>query len=252
MSLAKITLYGMARWMQESQDDLFANMTLPTGWDKDLLVDTIMLHGAEFEVLYAEPQFMKNAIGIWSDKWYFTLDRWLKALSIEYNPLENYDRMEDYSDVGTKGRTDSRNKNETGNRVDSQNLRSTSNTVDSSANGTKHGSETEHQVSAYNSGTYQPSGKDKVTNDNTDSTMNSSTLNANRSGTASTSADSRHDVETGSETEHNLNSHHGRLHGNIGVTTSQQMLESELDIARFNMYEEAANLFLTELVIYTY
>ena len=68
MSLAKITLYGMARWMQESEDDLFANMTLPTGWDKDLLVDTIMLHGAEFEVLYAEPQFMKNAIGIWSDK----------------------------------------------------------------------------------------------------------------------------------------------------------------------------------------
>lgn len=252
MSLAKITLYGMARWMEESEDDLFANMTLPTGWDKDLLVDTIMLHGAEFEVLYAEPQFMKNAIGIWSDKWYFTLERWIKALSIEYNPLENYDRMEDYSDVATKGRKDSRDKNETGNRVDSQNLRSTSNTVDSSANVTKHGSENTHEVSAYNSSDYQPSGKDILKNDDTDSNMNSSTLNANRSGTASTSADSRHDTENGSETEHNLNSHHGRLHGNIGTVSSQNMLTQELDVARFNMYEEAANLFLTELVIYTY
>ena len=49
-----------------------------------------------------------------------------------------------------------------------------------------------------------------------------------------------------------LSGHTGRIHGNIGVTTSQQMLQSELDIARFNIYEEITDLFLKELTIYTY
>lgn len=44
----------------------------------------------------------------------------------------------------------------------------------------------------------------------------------------------------------------GRLHGNIGVTTSQQMLESELSIAQWNIYEHITDLFLQEFVIPLY
>ena len=44
----------------------------------------------------------------------------------------------------------------------------------------------------------------------------------------------------------------GRIHGNIGVTTSQQMLQAELDIAQWNLYEHITDLFLSEFVIPIY
>ena len=58
--------------------------------------------------------------------------------------------------------------------------------------------------------------------------------------------------ESGNEINSNNNVRTGRAHGNIGVTTSQQMLESEIEIARFNLYDEISNLFLSEFCIYTY
>ena len=51
----------------------------------------------------------------------------------------------------------------------------------------------------------------------------------------------------------NTRSHQLHAYGNIGVTTSQQMLESELEIRpKLNIYEIIANFFFTEFVIYTY
>lgn len=52
----------------------------------------------------------------------------------------------------------------------------------------------------------------------------------------------------------NLNMHHeGRVHGNIGVTTSQQMLESEMVLRlKWNLYDQITDLFLTEFVLPIY
>ena len=41
-------------------------------------------------------------------------------------------------------------------------------------------------------------------------------------------------------------------HGNIGVTTSQQMLESELNLGYWNIYEKITDIFLTEFVLPIY
>ena len=60
-----------------------------------------------------------------------------------------------------------------------------------------------------------------------------------------------HEVNTEGEKD-TIDKHTGRIHGNIGVTTSQQMLQSELDIARFNIIQEITNLFMTELCICVY
>ena len=46
--------------------------------------------------------------------------------------------------------------------------------------------------------------------------------------------------------------HSGRVHGNIGVTTSQQMLQSELDLARFNLVQEITDLFVLEFCVMVY
>ena len=85
MSSAKITLFSFARWMKENNNDLFSGLSVPSGIDKDVLVDNILLRGGEFEVVYSDPNFMQYAIGSWSRKWYRTMQKWIEALSIDYN-----------------------------------------------------------------------------------------------------------------------------------------------------------------------
>lgn len=64
------------------------------------------------------------------------------------------------------------------------------------------------------------------------------------------SSDSTADSRTDLSADHaNKEVRKGRAYGNIGVTTSQQMLQSELDIATFNLYEHITDIFLNEFVI---
>lgn len=264
MSLAKITLYGMFQWMQNSEDDLFSQLDLPDGMEASDLINAIMMHGSEFEVLYANPQYMQSMIGIWSNKWYHTFERWIKALDIDYDPLENYDRREEWTDAGSKNRSGSGT--DTGFRTNAENrhnsTQSAENTNSQSANSTysksEHDSTNEHTVSAYDSSTYQPESKDELKDDDTTTNGRSATSSIGKKTNTDDVIENRSEAETDSrnrsdqEQEATAAAHSGRIHGNIGVTTSQQMLEAELNIAKFNLYEEAANLFLTELTIYTY
>lgn len=217
MSSAKITLSSFYTWFNTAspQDDLFKNLELPEGIDKDTLVGNILMTGGEFEVAYADPYFMQNLIGIWSKKWYRTFTKWVDALSIEYNPLENYDRMEEWED-DAKGTL---NNTRTHNNQDKRTL-NTSNT-------------TTEEVSAYDSSSYQPS--KKVTSGDT------GTDTVDYSGTIKDDGGSSNNAK-----------HKGRIHGNIGVTTSMELLEAELKISKWNLYEHITDLFLKEFVIGIY
>ena len=103
MASAKMTLIGMYNY----DNTLFANLTMPEGIEKDNVINCLLLQGGEFEVLYARPEFMKYAIGVWSMKWERTFSEWLKGTSAEFNPIFNYDRFEEYEDVhkGTHSQT---------------------------------------------------------------------------------------------------------------------------------------------------
>ena len=57
---------------------------------------------------------------------------------------------------------------------------------------------------------------------------------------------------TGNTSFANEYKHDSHIHGNIGVTTSQQMLESELKIAEWNMYDHMADLFIQEFTVPVY
>ena len=193
--------------MQNAGYDLFEGLTLPEGLVKKTLTDNILLEGGEFEVVYSDPWALKNFISIWADREQATFKRWVDALAIEYEPLENYDRHEDWTDT-----------------LDSDGTNSTTGTNDTSTSGT-----VTTDVSAYDSNGYQP--KDKVTSSETidnDTTENStSTLD-------------------------NEGVHTGHIHGNIGVTTSQQMLEAELDLGYWNIYSRITDMFLKEFCIMIY
>ena len=156
LSSAKVTLIGMNSFLQNAGYDLFEGLTLPEGLVKKTLTDNILLQGGEFEVLYSDPWALKNFISIWADREQATFKRWVDALAIEYAPLENYDRHEDWTDT-----------------LDSDGTSRTTGTNDTSTSGT-----VTTDVSAYDSTGYQP--KEKVTTsetvDNDTTENNTSTL----------------------------------------------------------------------------
>ena len=207
MASSKITLIGMNRF----DTSLWDGLILPAGVDKDTLVDTIILRGGEFEVLFPDVDFMKLAIGTVSRKWNRTFTKWVDALNLECNPIDNYDRYEEYTDVrsGTA-------------RIDG----STHDTTTSSGH-----IENEGKVSAYDSVEYTPHDKNE-----------SNSTNGASSDTTTSSTNKNDETVT----------HKAHLRGNIGITTSQQMIQSELDISMWNLYEHVADTILSEIVIPVY
>lgn len=218
MAQAKITLIGIENYLNPERS-VFDNMILPEGIDKDILIGSIILRCQEFELLYSEPDFLTAAINVWSRKNYHTFEKWVKALNIEYDPLYNYDRTEEFEDE----HTGSFNSSGQGNNTLTNNLKDT--TDDTLI----------HSEKAYNDLDFVSTTRDK------------SDGSITRTGTASNALSNSNN---GSDTY--KNTHKARLFGNIGVTTSQQMLQSELDIARWNLYEHIADLFCDEFCLMIY
>lgn len=295
MSTAKITLFTFAQWKKANGGDLFSNLSLPTGIDRDTLIDNILLRGGEFEVVYSDPDFMEYAIGPWSRKWYRTMQKWIDVLSMEYNPLENYDRVEQWQDT-----TDKDTQYTAG--IDTENTRTHDNTdtrthadTDTQTNNNKDLRTLDHvdattidsrvhdnideddsrevKVSAFDSSDYQPSQYEDSTHDgdNTraEDTENiqthAGTITDDHTGTITdahtgTITDAHEGTitdeynesrgETGAENTDFM--HTGHIHGNIGVKTTQSMVLEELDLAKWNVYEQITDLFLIEFVIPIY
>ena len=243
MSSAKITTVGFYQYMNAYNNDLFGLLNLPPGIDKDTLVNNILLRGGEFEVVYSNPDFYKSAIGLWSNKHYRTFEKWINALNIDYNPLENYDRMEEWSDSGSRTNTGT---------VSDSGIRKNTGTQSTESSGKDNfkgsgNSTSSDEISAYNSNSFQNDKK------NTTNSSNSSETNTTANNTRTDNlSESNSNTRTDNLSEKTNSNRIGRAHGNIGVTTSQQMLQSELDIAKWNIYEKITDLFLSEFCIMVY
>lgn len=218
MSQVKITLIGIENYLNPERS-VFDSMILPDGIEKDVLIGSIILKCQEFELLYSDPDFLIQAINVWSRKNYRTFDKWVKALDIKYDPLYNYDRTEEFQDDHTGSFSSSGSGSNT----------LTNNLTDTTADTLT------HSEKAYNDTNY------------VGTTQDQSNGSITRTGTASNALANSNQ---GSDTYKNI--HKARLYGNIGVTTSQQMLESELNIARWNLYEHIADLFCNEFCIMVY
>lgn len=201
---SRLTLIGLVKY----DDSLFDKLRLPDGVDKTAFTNTLLLDYGMLGVIYPDFYFMRDtAIPAWCDKWQESLRQTWNALNADYNPIENYDRQEHWTDSPDITRSESGNNESTmtGNEM-------------SNAYG---------DVSAYNSSDYQAQDRTRSDSSNTSNGKN----NYNSS-----------NREIGTTT------HDGRIHGNIGVTTSQQMIESELKLRKQPFYGYAASLFMQDLL----
>lgn len=212
---ATLSILGML----DSYPELFSNLKLPDGIDRNNVVDAICIDCTELELLYPEPETLQYAIGVWST---VELPIWekLKATTeYVYNPIENYDRHEEYTDTDTNNGTVESKLNQTSTGKNNE--------TDSGSTITK--------TTAYNSDSAKETGRteDSGTRGNTTEGSTNSTENA-------TTNNSR----TVKHTAH--------LHGNIGVTSSQQMITEERDIVQFSVINHIVQSFKFRFCLLVY
>ena len=207
----------------EADEDLFSNMVLPDGVDRDLVIDTILEKYGMQALIRPDPSYMKKHIGVWSKRHLLTWTKLFNTLNLEYNPIDNTDKYEDYTDTRTTERTTSGKTASTSDGTDSR-------TENETTSGTRNET-VDHDVSAENASDYQADSRDTTRGSNEDSRENTArgTTSLNSSGTNS---ETENYTDTFTHTLH--------THGNIGVTTTQQMIEAEREIVRYNLVEEIA------------
>lgn len=221
---ATISLYTLDKYAQAlGGDSIFSLLQLPAGINKETVTNNILLESMDFEAVYTDPDFLRDAIYIWGKTNYHTFEKWYAAQKVKYDPLNNYDRYEEWTDKGTDNKTTSGG--QTGKNTATNNELNTS-------NGTQ-----DHYVNPYD--TNQLTEDEQVKNSTTDNINGTQVI------------DSRIDT-TGKEDGTTSGEHKGHMWGNIGVTTSQQMLQAEYDIAEWNLVQHITDMFLQKFCIMVY
>lgn len=224
MLLSVLTLY-------HNDEHLFDPLQLPQGIDRDTLVNLTLLHTAELECLYPQPETFKIALGAWSTARLPSWSKMVAALSDNYNPLHNYDRTETETTARNTTRDASDEKTETG-TISGTNS-STTNTTGSTTTGSSDTQSNTNQVSGFNSTSWANKDKSDLTTSRqgTDQTTGQGTVSGQNSQTDSRSATAETSETVDEDVSRTL-----RASGNIGVTTNQEMLQAELDVRSLDFY----------------
>lgn len=91
---ATLSILGLYRY----DNSIFDNLVTPFD-DNDNLIQNILMECAELEILYPDADFMKFAIGVWSQKQLPIWNKLYNTEKLEYNPLENANRTEETNDT---------------------------------------------------------------------------------------------------------------------------------------------------------
>lgn len=214
MSKVTMSYYGLYTF----DDTIFDELRLPAGVDRDTVIENFIADSIELETLYSDPETFKAMLGIWSRKRLDTWNAYYKVLNdTEYNPIWNVD--------GTVTSTYGERKTE----LNSDPVTTTENLGNTHAvsNIGSRVSETANKVSAYNStelsnaGAVETNQHNAVDESSTDAVSNNYT------------AGKQHSDSTQKAVIDTI-----KREGNIGVTTTQKMINEELDLRdRHNLYE---------------
>lgn len=217
----RFTLFGITNYMS----DFWDNIEVPTGIDKEILIETIMERSGMLFPFHQQPHFLKRNIENWFLIRKPEFERIISALSAEYNPIENYDRSENWTDTPNVTHTRSGGHSIEDTDKDRKSVTETN------------GNNTE-SVTTDNSSTWADINKNEGGNNSTT--------------TLSGSTDSVFTYNNEAETETGERSHEGRIHGNIGVTTNQQMIQAEIALREYNLYDQIAKWFEDKFLMQVY
>ena len=252
-------MVGMEKELNRNQKSITDSWDLPSieNFDKETLLAGLIVKGGQFGCLYQDPDYFYMMCSYFWKRWESVFTDWFKTIALEYNPIENYNRVE--KSKTTPGVTDtitnSGKDTEEHSGTDTTTPSGTTTVTEEFAPNIKQVNETE--VSAYDSSSYSP--KEKTTTTPT-------AISGGNTKDTTTNTTSYTDAKTEFEHGEQIDTTHGhvitntksgfdqfesQISGNIGVTTSQQMLISQMELQRDwgNVYDHISDIFIKEMLI---
>ena len=236
--------------------DPLSGISVPNPINKNLVRSAIITRCGLLTPLYGEPEVFTQIVTDWFQEKQWTFEHLINVIKAEYSPIENVDEYTDYNDARTRndngGTTETRTKSGQDNRTDKATDIKNSN---GGATDAQSGTDTnENTISAENASTYQPDSKTTTTFGKTNTNTHSDLENLVHSGEAQTKTN---ETETISRTNNGKGNddlkHTGHRHGNIGVTSNQDLITQELNLLRhFDIYKYIAELFESDHMLMIY
>lgn len=198
MAQSTLSLLGLYNYDNSILDDLALPEELEES--RDTITDNLLFETSEMEILYPDPVVLKAAIRVWSQKSLPVWQELYDTTQYEYNPIWNKDGT--FSETETRNLAGLETRNLTGGSQDSGSGSSTA----------------EYDVYGYNSET--AAHESKTTDSNTYSRTSSST----QGGTIN-------QTDTGTVTRARTEQ------GNIGITSTQELIEKQRAVVEFNIMD---------------
>ena len=253
---------------------LFDNLQLPvtfTAEDRETLINNLLMDCAELECLYSNFEFCKAAIGFWSKARLPVWEKLYASTQFEYNPIWNKDgkitetRSKEYSDEksGTVESSKEYSDEKSGTVASTKETSSEKEDMGSTSRITSGDEDvtTVNKTAGFNSNSF--ANKDQQTVDRSYSETETGTLRHNITDTGSetgstTETGSASSNESGSTTESGTTSGNETEEyvrteqGNIGVTSTQQLIREEREIVQFEIDDLIINDFKKQFCILVY
>lgn len=246
---ATLSYYGM----YQMRPDLFDNLVLPTGVtadERNTILQNFMIETQELEALYPNPDTAKLIFGIWSRKCLPVWEKLWNTTQLTYDPLANRDyKSKDLTvetrDLAGTEHGNNQEKSTTSDSLDQTVEGATTENLNESGNTKFGGSDTvTRERGAFNA---PGVGMTQYEKDTTNfGQTNDQTRTAETTGSSNTTTDSTRDISGSSNSQHDINTtdtgtviteYTTEGKGNIGVTTSQQLLEQERQVSLFNFMD---------------
>ena len=239
MMRATIDLLGMYKYDPTILDGL----KIPEELDLQDVKDNLLMETAEQELIYNDHAFLKFAITSWSRKQYPIWQELYDTTQYEYNPIWNkdgtYTETETRDLAGTEDWTDTHNLElkDTYNKEDKE-TRNLATTNDITQDDYTYGFNSENASKAAQTVT------DQDTSDTgTDTVNQTGTITRADTGTLKKDRDT---TDTGTITIERTEQ------GNIGVTTTQQMIKEQREVVQLNIIDVIIKDFIDRFCLKVY
>lgn len=124
---AQMSLWGL----YQVDPTILDGLIVPTGMDRDNVKDNLLIETESMEILYPSPPFLKAAITVWAAERKEVWDKLYSTTLMTYNPLENYDRIEDSTNTNRGNSSGSNEAVSSATAYDSDSFKETNKSVSS-------------------------------------------------------------------------------------------------------------------------
>lgn len=240
-----MNLQNLVDWAQFKGIDIFSGVTVPAPLNAETIKNAIMIRSGLMTPLYLEPEVFQACIKHWFTAKQWTIEHLIKVIEADYNPIDNYNRIENIKETttGTDTLTLQGGSKQTNSGKDTTAHSGTDTTAHSGTDTTT------EEISAENVSTYSPDSKSSLLHGESIGVKHGEQIDLTHGHTVTDEYQNRKDITDYGK----INTRESETSGNIGTVTTQQIIEQELELLRhFDIYGWIAEQFENDNMLLIY